>query len=150
MFSLIFPSTLEFRASWTCWWIGVCSKLDREHFLKAPSHSGSKSDTDLEVFRPLEISPELLDQKGIVPSFRLPAQGVGTSASLSLPPRSLCSWCLWPLHGPFQRDPGPYPGPRINQGLTMDRREAVLGKGLTYQLGRDISSVGGPKPLYMA
>lgn len=48
----------------------------------------SKSGTDLAAFRALEVSPKLLDQKRIVPSLLLPAQGVARLAFLPSPPLS--------------------------------------------------------------
>lgn len=69
----------------------------------------SKSDTDLADFRALEVSPELLDQKRIVPSLLLPAQGVALLAFLPSPPLSSLLSVLMMLVAPFK---GPWALPR--------------------------------------
>lgn len=75
----------------------------------------------------IEVSPEPLDQRGIVLSFLLPAQGVA--------PLFLCSCVhghyMTPFKGPLtQPRTKAYPG-------TEGKCPGYLGKGLTCQLGRD-------------
>lgn len=98
-------------------------------------HTGSKIYPDLATFRHLDISPDPWDQRGIVPSFLLPAQGVS--------PHFLCSCCSWSLHGPFQGTIHP----TQHQGLPRDRGERswVPGQGyLSVGKGQSLGQLAFP------